>query len=155
MKSLTATAISIDDKGFPTLSFDVLWDGLQLTGGKDDGCKNKASDSLVDAMNAFMPLVIQIGSLGEDWEAEQGAESNIVSIKFGKNSLSLSAKLTKDKIIGQGTESVPFSVSVPYADLGASHQLMISKLRQEITNYREGLSEQGDLFEVKEEVKAS
>ena len=91
-QTITVTSISMNPDGYPSFTADIDWDGMILGKAKGEGIKLAPID-LQDAMNAFMPLVIEYSKLGDTWKDECGLDSIIESVTFGEDKIKLVAQL--------------------------------------------------------------
>ena len=125
----------------------------QLKGGKLDGCK-PASQPLKDALNAFMPLCVEVGRLGDDWLDEIEKELAYVSgVTFVSDDNGLgvvvTAQLRRD--YGEGTKAIVFNTPcIKSTELPQQESSAVDSLQKEILEYVSSLPEQGDLFKSKE-----
>ena len=143
-KAITATSISINSDNYPSLVVSIEWNGIEFKGGEAEGTKPVSTDH-INAMNAFMPIVIERGSLNDDWKEELGAYSSVASIRFGETKLALTAKLTKDMDV-KDTATAIHSESIGYDKLSTAEQSLITELRREIKKYLDSIDEQQSLF---------
>ena len=133
MKSLTVTSISIGADGYPKITTEIDWDGMILKGGKGDGTK-PAPLSLVDALNAFMPLVVRYNNLNDTWNDECGLDACVDLITFGETKLSVRARLMT-LIDEKDSNLAKAPVAVAYASLSTAEQSQVKELRKEINAY--------------------
>ncbi|NEZ61523.1 hypothetical protein D0962_01820 [Leptolyngbyaceae cyanobacterium CCMR0082] len=138
MKSLTVTAIKIEPDGYPEITATTDWNGLVLEKGKGPGPK-KVPIELIKAMNVFMPLVIEYGSLNDDWSEECGLDANVTTVSFGKEKVSFTAQLTK--MIGKNSHTPSNTAAVAYSVLTIDQQSQIDALRREISRYINSLTD--------------